>query len=237
MRTPSRSGIRQNPQIPTRSGIRQNSQMLQFAPKGQRHISLGQSDSGVAAGSAALGTRTTNHPSPERAIQFCPKMELRIEVVGCKPNSPPPQPATRPSWGLGMDLGACHGSGGLSWIWGVVMDLGHCQGFFDVHRGRADHRAGEFGLRPKGACCDSDSWGVAARLRCRQGFAQTPRSPGPSWRAIPTAVRRTQTNPRTTRPTAQPSRRDRLPKPRLTNPRILSSDRSGTCVNQMDGWH
>ncbi|GIW96758.1 MAG: hypothetical protein KatS3mg111_0091 [Pirellulaceae bacterium] len=184
MRTPSCSGIRQNSQIPTRSGIHQNSQMLQFAPKGQRHESPGQSASGVAAESAALGTRTTNHPSPERAIQFYLRMEVRIEVVGCKPNSPPPQPPTRPSWGL-------------------VMDLGHCQGFFDVPRGRAHHRASEFGLRPKWAYSDSSSWGVASRLRCRQGFAQTPHSPQPPWRARPIP-----TSARTPRPAAAPPHRD-----------------------------
>ncbi|GIX00062.1 MAG: hypothetical protein KatS3mg111_3394 [Pirellulaceae bacterium] len=215
MRTPSRSGIRQNPQMPTRSGIHQNSQMLQFAPKGQRHESPGQSASGVAAESAALGTRTTNHPSPERAIQFCPRMEVHIEVVGWEAELPPP---TGRRWGL------CHGAGVLSRI------LRRASWLSRLPRGRADHRASEFGLRPKGACCDFASWGVAARLRCRQGFAQTPHSPGLAWRARPIA-----TAARTPRPTAQPSRRDRLPKPRLTNPRILSSDRSGTCVNQMDG--
>ncbi|GIX01013.1 MAG: hypothetical protein KatS3mg111_4345 [Pirellulaceae bacterium] len=189
---------------PTSRGIRQNSQMPQFAPKGQRHESPGQS------ASAALGTRTTNHPSPERAIQFCPRMEVHIEVVGCKPNSPPPPPTRR--------------------SWGVVMDLGRCQGFFDVHRGRADHRASEFGLRPKRTYSDFDSWGVAARLRCRQGFAQTPNSPGPVWRATPTSAH-------TTRTTDEPSRRDSSPNPRLADQRILTSYRINTCVNPMDGWH
>ncbi|GIW97918.1 MAG: hypothetical protein KatS3mg111_1251 [Pirellulaceae bacterium] len=54
-----RDGMR----APSISGIRQNSQMPQFAPKGQRHESPGQSDSGVAAKSAALGTLLVVLPS------------------------------------------------------------------------------------------------------------------------------------------------------------------------------
>ncbi|GIW98021.1 MAG: hypothetical protein KatS3mg111_1354 [Pirellulaceae bacterium] len=70
---------------------------------------------------------TAPQPGAGRGSQAtnCPRMEVRIEVVGSMPNAPPP---TRRSWGLVMELGRFHGAGAVSWIWGVVMDSRSCLG-------------------------------------------------------------------------------------------------------------